>query len=92
MHNWQGVSQMVARQFTCGFCGNRAASDRGYFSSTTPQQYIYICPNCTRPTYFGDPGQLPGVAPGNEVGHLPGDASLFTSFREGSRGDRPEVG
>ena len=32
---------------------------------------IYICPHCKEPTYIRPGIQMPGVAPGNEVEHLP---------------------
>ena len=49
------------------------------------QAFIYICPNCTKPTYSHGPTQIPGVAPGNAVAHLPEDiAALYNEARRAS--------
>lgn len=72
--NWSNVGNLTARTFTCGFCRKLVASARGFFSDTAPQAFIYICPNCVRPTYFSEGKiQVPGVAPGAYVAHLPPD-------------------
>lgn len=43
---------------------------------------IFICPNCDRPTYFEKDKQLPGVAYGSTINHLPPDVeSLYTESR-----------
>ena len=40
----------------------------------SPQRHVYVCPNCSRPTYFAeDKTQLPGIVPGVEIKHLPDD-------------------
>jgi hypothetical protein len=55
-------------------------------SPTIPQVigFLYICPGCSKPTFFDHVGsQIPGVAPGNEVDHLPtGVDSLYTEARK----------
>ncbi len=81
--NWTNLNSLQPRSFTCGFCGKLVASAQGFFTNTTPQSYIYICPNCYKPTYFPDAQpQVPGVAPGAEVAHLPQDVeSLYREAR-----------
>lgn len=41
---------------------------------------IVICPHCDKPTYFEGTTQMPGVAFGAEVGHLP--ASVAGLYKE----------
>lgn len=69
--NWQSIASMSSQQYTCGFCGNVVASDKGYYVNSAIK--IHICPHCKNPTYFSGTAQVPGVAPGNEVAHLPQD-------------------
>lgn len=42
---------------------------------THGMQRILICPHCDKPTYFEGNTQMPGVAFGADVGHLPSDVS-----------------
>lgn len=69
-YEWLSPGNLGARQYTCGYCGKVVGSDRGYCISNLPH-CIYICPFCGRPSYFEADNQTPGVAYGNEVGHLP---------------------
>lgn len=69
---WIGLNDIGPKQFRCGHCGYNVADNKGYFTDRNSNMRIYICPNCTEPTYFsGNLKQFPGVTPGNEVGHLP---------------------
>lgn len=77
--DWQSPQNIPSKQFLCGHCGNRVASSHGY-RSTDGSNSVHICPHCTKPTYFPPGGQLPGVAPGNEVSHLPKDIEAL--YRE----------
>ncbi len=80
---WNSPQSLGTRQFRCGYCGYNVANDKGYFSATQNRKhkYVYICPNCNNATFFDENDrQYPGVAPGNEVDHLP-DA-LATLYRE----------
>lgn len=81
--SWSGVQALNARSFTCGFCGKLVASAQGFASKKTPQTRIYVCPNCEKPTFFPEEGvQVPGIAPGAEVQHLPQDvAGLYSEAR-----------
>ena len=68
--SWHGLNTIGPMQFRCGFCGLNVASDVGYFDEHSRR--IRICINCSKPTFFDrDSRQYPGVAPGNEVQHIP---------------------
>jgi hypothetical protein len=82
------MAGITARQFICGFCGDKVASKEGYVAVAPSGSGIVatlcICPGCSKPTFF-DPGgsQTPGVTPGNEVEHLPpGIKSLYNEARK----------
>jgi hypothetical protein len=80
---WNNAGKIESMAFTCGFCGNVVASDRGYVAHDDyhpPQNRIHVCPHCTKPTYFNLDTQVPGVAPGAEVGNVPKDVSML--YRE----------
>lgn len=78
---WQGTTDLSPRTYNCGYCGKLVASVKGYYTDSAPQRWIYTCPSCLGPTYFpaGDQ-QVPGVAPGVEVAHLPNDVERL--YRE----------
>ena len=76
---WNNLATISSKKYTCGFCGNVVASNQGFFVNSGIT--IQICPHCSNPTYFfGTSGQIPGVAPGNEVEHLPVDVEAL--YRE----------
>ena len=72
--SWMNVSRQGPREFTCGHCGNRVASDKGYRDQGTTGR-IFICPYCTLPSMFISTTvrmqQLPGVRAGGSVEHVP---------------------
>lgn len=76
---WHNLMTIQPRKFTCGFCGNIVASVQGWHT-TENQSFVYVCPNCGNPTLFSARGQVPGVAPGNDVTHLPKDVEAL--YRE----------
>jgi hypothetical protein len=79
---WKNAGTIKSNSFTCGFCGNLIASSLGYDNSGAKSWLIYICSHCRKPTFFEGDRQLPGVATGNSVGHLPVDIeSLYTEAR-----------
>lgn len=83
--DWTNLTGPGARQFVCGYsdCGNRVSSNQGWYTNGPLREHVYICPHCTRPTYFGDEGQVPGVAPGNDVAHVPDETSkLYIEARK----------
>ena len=76
---FSGVQQLSSKSFTCGFCGNRIASSKGWYNGDNGR-LIYVCSHCDQPTYFAASGQIPGVAPGEEIQHLP--AEIEALYRE----------
>jgi len=82
MAEWINTSQIESASYTCGFCGNVVASALGYADRRSNFRRIRVCPHCTNPTYFGSGIQIPQVAPGNEVSHLPdGVDTLYKEAR-----------
>jgi len=72
--DWKGLNDIRAKVFRCGYCGEKVSSAKGYFPAQESHR-IYICPNCTSPTYidFQNNKQYPGVAYGNKVENVPDD-------------------
>ncbi|MCK8046952.1 DUF4145 domain-containing protein [Shewanella sp. 1CM18E] len=81
MSYWHNPQGLTPKAYICGFCSNKVASSKGYIGSNNA--VLYLCSNCDEPTYFfGLGGQLPDVAPGNSVQHLPADIeSLYNEAR-----------
>ena len=78
---WSNATNIGSKSFTCGFCGNLIASTLGYYKDNTDFK-VFICTHCDKPTFFIADYQLPGVSPGNSVGHLPVDVeSLYQESR-----------
>lgn len=82
MHQWQQQQGIQTKRYVCGYCGYNVASEKGYSTGNAPQAHIAICPNCQRPSYIFDNGniQVPGVVPGNEVNAVPEDVNAL--YRE----------
>jgi hypothetical protein len=80
---WQNFGEVDRKQYQCGFCGYTVANNKGYFWYGQTDRII-LCPNCNKPTYFDHHDrQFPGVAPGNEVLHLPSDLhQLYLEARD----------
>ena len=60
--------------YTCGYCGDKVASDRGWVGNRPNRgaAYIRICPSCDGPNLFTWNGkQSPGTSPGDPVANLP---------------------
>jgi hypothetical protein len=67
---WTNMNSIMAREYTCPYCGNWVASTNGWDGGGIA--WIYVCSFCIHPTYFAEGGvQIPGVAPGHDVPHLP---------------------
>lgn len=88
--NWKGLEALRTLRFTCGHCGNRVSSDRGYFAtppgSSTQIARAYLCHDCKRLTLF-DEGiqQVPASMLGRAIKKLPEDIeSLYTEMRKAS--------
>lgn len=75
--NWHSVEGVSARRYQCGHCGAGVAADKGWFfvhgSKGNDFARIYICPLCSKPSYFEEKEQMPGVRFGETVEYLPGD-------------------
>lgn len=82
MKKWSSLGSLQSRQFECGFCGMTVASDRGYFIQNNNCR-IYICPHCSRPSYFEQDKQYPSATFGNQVQGLPSKEieSLYNEAR-----------
>lgn len=82
---WSNETNLNSKDYTCGHCGKLVASDKGFFSHDHlegAQAQIIICPHCARPTFFHKGAQLPDVAPGNDVEHVPDNVnSLYNEAR-----------
>lgn len=88
MSQWYNIGSLTSWAYVCGHCGERQASDRGYFGSVPiprrgdRQALIYICSHCQRPTYCCETERSPGVMGGESVQHLPdGVAAVYTEAR-----------
>jgi hypothetical protein len=83
---WEQATGIQPLQFICGHCGHKVASNQGFYAhghAENYQTFVYICPNCTRPTYSRGRTQVPGVVPGNDVDYLPPDIkSLYNEARK----------
>lgn len=63
------------------------SSNKGYYSRNNlgGRTYIYICPDCTQPTYFTEGKQHPGPLLGRSIKNLPDDISqIYTEMRRSS--------
>ena len=73
---WYNLSTIRSKSYTCGYCGCIVGNDKGYrcyddATKNSHKEKIYICPRCTRPTYFdNDKVQYPGVKFGNTVSNI----------------------
>jgi hypothetical protein len=77
---WTNAATSIgSKEYVCGHCGNVVASATG-FVSDVGGCILFICPHCNKPTYFEPNKQIPGVAPGTEVPHLPDDIQAL--YRE----------
>jgi hypothetical protein len=84
--DWANTGTIKRRAFTCGHCGKGVGTHSGYYVQSGGPAGLWVCPFCTLPTLFeatkGAERQIPGVAPGNDVEHLPTDVhELYTEAR-----------
>jgi hypothetical protein len=79
---WYNAQSIPVQAYTCGYCGNVVAPDKGYHLQENSAYRVAICPSCNKPSYVTPQEQVPGVAPGNEVRELPPDiGSLYREAR-----------
>ena len=78
--NWHRYYTVENLSFTCGFCGDKVASDRGFKignlsdGSGTQLGGIYICPNCKGPNFTSPQRDwFPGQTFGRAVKNVPSE-------------------
>lgn len=88
---WNEAKTLESRNFTCGYCGNTIASEKGYFAhfpgqpGTSQHAAILICHKCDRPTFLDHDGlQVPGVTYGSVVQDITDDtvSALYDEARK----------
>jgi hypothetical protein len=85
MPQWSNVSNIQPTAYDCGYCGAYVGSNEGYIGLFGCYTYIYICPNCKRPTYINEQGhKVPGTPYGNPVEHISSNEvqSLYEEVRQ----------
>jgi hypothetical protein len=84
MAGWENATKLVSRMFKCGYCRALVGSAEGYrcvWQGNLPRAYIYVCPNCSNPTFVAQDGsQFPAAPPGADVANLPSDVEAL--YRE----------
>lgn len=79
---WFYTGEIATQSYDCGYCGRRVASAVGCIKlapgtiqpPSPPKQplgFVCICPACCQPTFIEGELQVPGIAYGRPVGHLP---------------------
>lgn len=89
--SWASIGAIPSRSYTCGYCGNPIASEKGWHAqaigSTKTVAYLYVCHQCSGPTFFHDLEggmQTPGVVFGESVQDIPdaGTQALYDEARK----------
>ena len=84
---WPKPEQIESATYTCGWCDNSVATDKGFISSAVPGQIefikIYLCHHCNLPTIQVGGYQYPGVLPQTSVANVP--PSVNALYEEGRR-------
>jgi len=68
--NWNKIEMLSGKKYSCGYCGSLVAQDRGFKAKDDShrEHRIYICPQCTQPTFFHTHGrQTPSTRMGREI-------------------------
>jgi hypothetical protein len=89
--NWQGMQNVASQSFRCGHCGNKIASNLGWYATSSytnkPAAYVVVCHLCQRPTFIDADGrQFPGEAFGDKVESLPSGVKELYDEARGSTG------
>ena len=91
---WNNADCVAQKSYMCGYCGNKVGPNFGYSCAVEVAQgeklistpaYIYICPNCTKPTFIDKDGsQSPGVRFGEDVAGITdkGVQALYDEARD----------
>lgn len=77
---WEQIQNIGTKNYVCGYCCTPIASEKGWKGHSkndgNSKNYIYVCHNCTRPTFFDiDGDQVPGAAFGSSVKGIPDDST-----------------
>jgi len=85
-YEWQAVTTIASQEFTCWYCGNTVASDKGWAALSTYSRklcaFVCICHRCKRPTFIDDfDNQHPSPVFGNAVTDIP-DATVTQLYDE----------
>lgn len=67
---WYRAYEIGAKRYCCGYCGSFVSSSFGV-RSNKGTEYVYICPDCERPSYWDGVSMSPGSRPCREVKSLP---------------------
>lgn len=89
---WDKLSDLSPKEFICGFCGQKVACHKGYIhSGEAYDAFIFICPNCGRPTFFDWDGvQHPGPSLGRKIENLPDDIkTIYFEISESIKNNCP---
>jgi hypothetical protein len=82
---WQNESQVPAADFDCGYCSLHVAGATGWQKSAVGGGVVGVvrlCPKCRNPNFFWEGKQMPAVAFGKPVSHLPDKIdALYTEAR-----------
>lgn len=77
---WDETRNLPSKSYVCGYCGCALASEKGWGASLPEtgnskyRAFIYICHQCTRPTFVDEDGEvLPGTLFGDVVKYIPDD-------------------
>lgn len=84
-YGWYNLERLAKTRYTCGFCSSTTAPDKGYITNAGLKGRIYICPNCTNPTFLDVHGsQHPGIRMGNDVKGITDDGvqHLYNEARD----------
>ena len=86
---WTHIQGIKVHAFTCGYCGQNVASEKGWTANRMDVDHraaeIYICPNCTRPTFFSVyDDRMPAAAMGAAIADID-DPSVEQLYNEARR-------
>jgi Domain of unknown function (DUF4145) len=83
--SWTKAEYIGSRKYTCGYCGQALASERGWLghnASGVVRARIDVCHHCTRPTFFDEDGrQYPDTSHGESVNNV-SDVALNQIYEE----------
>lgn len=89
---WENIRTYHSKDYTCGHCSSPIASEKAFIAkrSDSPSHdgaYIYICHQCSKPTFFDildENKQIPGPSFGNDVNDID-DKSVEELYNEARR-------